>query len=396
MSPVIGEEASRMVVRLKQLCQSEQGSALVPEVVHINTQMQIYTIRVIGRVALAVQDLNIEDSYFGSEEIVSDMVSFFNFVFHRSSFQFPGWLFKYTSLYEYEKKALLADERFMRHCSEHINQSKARLQSGGLNSPAASKGLIDTLIQSVGQDCLTDKELCANVKVMFIAGSETTSSVMSWYLLKLAQNSQWLENLRTEIAEVCGPYSPSTGGSRQYGIVNSEDIATRLPLCLAFFKESMRLYAPAPFLFHTLVSTTESHTLSNGMVIEPSDDIWVHLNGILRDGSVYSNPMEFLPWRWINPTAVARDRDYSSVPAASTSDVDASSLAKMESALVVFGGGPRICPGAQLAYAEALIGLVALIANFDLALACPEDEIHRYFAFTVKPNKLPMHLTVRQ
>lgn len=72
-----------------------------------------------------------------------------------------------------------------------------------------------------------------------------------------------------------------------------------------------------------------------------------------HDPAYFENPAEFNPWRHeqeiLNPT--------------------------QKPPFFGFGGGPRYCPGAELARVELCIFLHHLVTKFDLKQQCPDEEM---------------------
>ncbi len=52
---------------------------------------------------------------------------------------------------------------------------------------------------------LSFQALIDECKTFFLAGSETTASLLTWTLLLLAEYSEWQDRARIEILELCGP-----------------------------------------------------------------------------------------------------------------------------------------------------------------------------------------------
>ena len=69
----------------------------------------------------------------------------------------------------------------------------------------------------------------------FVAGQETTANALSFCFLEMGRNSDILIKAREEVDRVLGERSEIT-----YQDVNE------LKYCSAIFKESLRLYPPAP------------------------------------------------------------------------------------------------------------------------------------------------------
>src|SRR5690606_25593220 len=61
-------------------------------------------------------------------------------------------------------------------------------------------------------------------------------------------------------------------------------------------------------------------------------------------------------------------------------------------AIHVFGGGPRYCPGKNLAVHEMKMALSMICQNFDFDLLTKPEEIKEIFAFTMHPENLKIRL----
>jgi cytochrome P450 len=58
----------------------------------------------------------------------------------------------------------------------------------------------------------------------------------------------------------------------------------------------------------------------------------------------------------------------------------------------VFGGGPRYCPGKNLAMVEMVMAISMICSNFDIELAVPADAVRERFSFTMFPENLKITL----
>ena len=98
--------------------------------------------------------------------------------------------------------------------------------------------------------------------------------------------------------------------------------------------------------------------------------VWNNLDGVKLDPHVFEDPLSFNPYRWMTD--------------------DAEKLARMSAvAQLTFGGGPRICPGMDLALVEATFCVANIVRRFDFTLTCSPSEIYRTLAVTAMINKMP-------
>ena len=102
----------------------------------------------------------------------------------------------------------------------------------------------------------------------------------------------------------------------------------------------------------------------------------LYLEGPNTNETVFSNPFEFNPIRWI--------------------ENDSNTLVKMNNHFMSFGDGSRICPGMHLAQHEGELALAYIAKYFDLELGCKPEEIKRIQSFTARPKTLPMKFFPRK
>lgn len=201
--------------------------------VNVNSEMMQYTLRVIIRVALGNFTL---DEYLTTGQIVIDTNTLFDYLVQRSFYSEFIWSFlaPFSSL---QKKAFAANNRIENLVSSVLENSEAKRSS--------SKTFIDILISESqaatddGHSKLSKHEVIANIKTMMLAGSETTSVVLSWCLFYLSQYPEHLQRLRREAEEKL----PNLEKFCPENFTRCE-----LPYASACFRESLRLKGPAPIL----------------------------------------------------------------------------------------------------------------------------------------------------
>jgi len=66
-----------------------------------------------------------------------------------------------------------------------------------------------------------------------------------------------------------------------------------------------------------------------------------------------------------------------------------------QKAFLPFGGGPRFCPGRNLALLEIKVVLAMLLRNFEVELANGGQPIDELFAFTMSPTNLHVRFRPR-
>ncbi|MBN8293885.1 cytochrome P450 [Rhodobacter sp. NTK016B] len=189
-----------------------------------------------------------------------------------------------------------------------------------------------------------DDEMVDQVAVFFLAGHETSASVLGWALYLLALDPELQEAVAQEAASVLG-------AAPDFGAVS------RLKQARDVFREALRLYPPVPMMVREAGCpvTFRGRRVGKGaqVVISP----W-HLG---RHQDIWDAPDAFCPARWQSAEGRAAARD----------------------GFIPFSAGPRACPGAGFAMIEGPLMLA---------------QIARAFRITPAPGPAPVpvaQLTVR-
>lgn len=111
--------------------------------------------------------------------------------------------------------------------------------------------------------------------------------------------------------------------------------------------ETLRIHAPAPISFPRFVTpggaTINGHCVPGGVVVG------IPHRAAYQSELNFSEPLQFLPERWLEKRDPKFERDRRSV-------------------LQPFSAGPRACLGKNLAYAELRLIISKMIWNFDMEL----------------------------
>jgi cytochrome P450 len=355
------------------------------------------TVRVITIVAFG---LDIHDplcSYF-LEKFAEDAASLFVFIGESALYPYPMWTWKYSPQYKYEVEARKANDRFTAAGLKIIQQKRALLKDGKL----AMNCMIDSLIahheKSATNDdkekdkdkektaALTDEEIIANVKMFFIAGADTTAITLAWLCYYFSCSPEILQEVENETKKVLlkdfdfSSLDSSSSDSFEKNFETLRSFLTstidvnvvmkQLPYMNAVIREGLRVGSPSNFIDLESISE-EPIVLSNGIVIEHKDLVFVNQDGVHFSPNCFPNPREFLPSRWLNASG---EKEFQ----------------ELEKNYFPFGSGPRICPGMSLAMNELYLAIAILSLFFTMRLDCPKEEIKRVNNFVTVPNKMPI------
>lgn len=173
---------------------------------------------------------------------------------------------------------------------------------------------------------------------MFIAGTDTTSSVLEWTIAELARNPTIMKKAQEEVRKVVGKKSQ----------IEDNDIF-QMEYLKFVIKESLRLHPPAPLL---LPRETSEMVKLGGYCIPSKTRVFFNVWAIQNDPKIWENPEDFIPERFMNSKVDFKGQECHCLP---------------------FGGGRRICPGMNFAFAAIEYVLANLLQWFDWKL--PDDNM---------------------
>ncbi|KHG25715.1 7-ethoxycoumarin O-deethylase [Gossypium arboreum] len=169
--------------------------------------------------------------------------------------------------------------------------------------------------------------------VLFVAGTDTTSSTLEWAMAELLQNPQVLLKAKKELNQAIEKGKP----------IEESDI-NHLPYLQAIIKETFRMHPVVPLL---LPRRAGSDAELCGFKVPKGSQVLVNVWAIGRDPSIWKNPNSFMPERFLGSEIDVKGRDFGLIP---------------------FGAGRRICPGLPLANRMLHLMLGSLINSFDWKL----------------------------
>ena len=225
---------------------------------------------------------------------------------------------------------------YLRHHARPIRQWLARHIQRRLSGEAPEQA--DLLQALIDTNAFSPQQLVDQVCVLFLAGHETSASVLAMAGYLLSQDPARQQRVHQEVLEQT--HSPAT----------PEELR-RLSFTQAVWKETLRLYPPLPFLPR---QNQEEENLAGArcpmrsiVTVSP----WV----VQRHRSLWPQAESFQPERFLEPESAALEQQ----------------------AFLPFGLGPRRCPGSGFAQQEGLLLLSELVRHFELlpsARPAPELE----------------------
>ncbi|KAI3820714.1 hypothetical protein L1987_08262 [Smallanthus sonchifolius] len=192
---------------------------------------------------------------------------------------------------------------------------------------------------------------------VFGAGTDTTFTSLEWAISELLRNPRAMKELQQEARKI--------GQGRS---MIPEDDISKMPYLKAVLKEALRLHPPAPLLVpHE--STKDVKLL--GYDIPSGTQVMINAWAIARDPSIWEDPEEFRPERFLNTPTDYKGTHFEFIP---------------------FGAGRRLCPGISFAMTINELALANLVYKFEFALIGEEGldmtesngiTVHRKFPILV-------------
>ncbi len=210
-------------------------------------------------------------------------------------------------------------------------------------------------------DRFSDDEIIGNTFTLLLAGEDTTAHTMAWTIWSLGSRPEIQEGWAAEAREVLA----------EQRFPSAYETIERLPYGEAVLRESMRLKPVAPIIgLEPLRDTTICDTH-----IPAGTRLMLLMRRASKRSGGFEQPEQFDPERWLR-------------------EGEGSEGTRDPKNFLAFGGGPRFCPGRNLAFLESKCALSMIARNFEIE----RDEEHapdERFAFTMIPYGLRVRLRER-
>ncbi|CAN1196960.1 Cytochrome P450 77A3 [Linum perenne] len=216
---------------------------------------------------------------------------------------------------------------------------------------------VDSLLglDAPGRGPIGYDEMVTLCNEVFVAGIDTSTTVLQWAFFELVRNQSIQQKLYEEIAFHVG----------SEGRITEEHVET-MPYLNAIIKESLRMHSPAHF---TLSHATTEETELGGYRIPTDVNVEFYIEWMTEDPGLWKDPDVFRPERFLD------GGDGVGVDLTGT---------KGEVKMLPFGAGRRTCPGLSLGVLHVNLLLARMVQAFKWLPApdYPPDPTET-FAFTV-------------
>ncbi|XP_076884237.1 cytochrome P450 716B1-like [Bidens hawaiensis] len=207
------------------------------------------------------------------------------------------------------------------------------------------KDLITSLLSIHNDDSSTtmsEEEIIDNIIVVMIAGYDTTSILLTFFARLLANNKSIYSTLVREQQEISSNKAP-----KEY--LTWEDLS-KMKYTWRVASEILRINPPVALSFRRAKQDIEY----GGFIIPKGWQVLISMPMTHMDDRIFQNPTMFDPTRFEKNTPSPPPFSY-----------------------VPFGGGPRMCPGMELAKMETLVMIHRLVTTFTWELLKKDESFKR-------------------
>ncbi|KAA8526089.1 hypothetical protein F0562_007811 [Nyssa sinensis] len=199
-----------------------------------------------------------------------------------------------------------------------------------------SHDFVDVLLSLNGtDDKLSDSDMVAVLWEMIFRGTDTVAVLIEWILARMALHPDIQSKVQEELDAIVGKSRP----------VTESDISSTVYL-QAVVREVLRLHPPGPLLSWARLSITD--TTVDGHYVPAGTTSMVNMWAISRDPQVWSDPLQFMPDRFVTKQG----------------DVDFSVMGS-DLRLAPFGSGRRTCPGKTLGLTTVSFWVASLLHEYE-------------------------------
>lgn len=197
---------------------------------------------------------------------------------------------------------------------------------------------------------------------LILAGTETSAHQTEWVLTEIMRHPHVLQKVVAEVDSVVG----------KDRLVEEKDLP-QFQYLYAVVCEAFRLH---PVTAMIVPHQSSVDTKVAGYDIPKNTSVLINVYAVGRDPSVWENPLQFDPERFVGKDVDIKGKDFRITP---------------------FGSGRRICPGLPLGLLQVQMLIAQLLHCCEFSLPAgmkPEDvDMSEYLSFTAAKAK-PLELCV--
>jgi cytochrome P450 len=345
--PTLNAITGRLRVRLARA--ASEGRTL-----DMTQELKRYTVDVTSALAFGEDPHTLEQERGVIQEHLALIMPM---LMRRINAPFPYWRYVRLPQDRQVDRALVEIHRYVRRM---MQRAREHMRDDPRETPRHLLEAMLTMCDAPGSS-VTEDQIAANVLTLLLAGEDTTANALSWALFYVATDRALQQRLARHARRVLG----------ESAVCPDFEWLKHFDLFEAVCTEAGRL---RPVASISSFEPLEDVQLDNLFVPAGTTIFFVHRPAML-DPRHFANPERFDPDRWLHP----RDAGGPHEPRA----------------CMLFGAGPRVCPGRYLAGVEMRLVLSMLLAGFEVELTVDPASIEEVTAFAMVPNVMPLRLRPR-
>jgi PHYB activation tagged suppressor 1 len=194
------------------------------------------------------------------------------------------------------------------------------------------------------------QDIIDECKTFYVAGHETTTSLLSWTIFLLSISTDWQEKARKEVLDLFGNQNPQS------------DAIPRLKTMNMIINESLRLYPPVV----ALLRRVKQESRLGKLVVPKNLSFTIPVLALHHDVEIWGkDAQKFNPERFSEGVAKATNNN--------------------PGVFLPFGLGPRSCVGLNFATNEAKIALAMILQRYSFTLS-PAYTHSPFQILTIRPQ----------
>lgn len=344
----------RMLVSVDRLYKKWKRAADSGEAFNIQDDFMRFTTDITTSLAFGIEMNSLEEKGGSVQE---HMDKIFPMLFKRINDPIQ-WhkLYRNKADREFDKSLKVLDELI----DQWIKDGRKRLEEHPELKENPSNFLEAVLVESENDGGFSDEEVKGNLMTVLIAGEDTTAHTLTWAIYLLTKYTDYQAKIQAEVDEQLKDEAKISDFNSLSNYKFIEGVAY----------ETMRLKPVAPvMLFEPL-----SDVVVEGYEFKKGSRILMHWRHAATKEENFSDGKGFYPERWLKASKCP------------VHNMDA---------YIPFGGGPRFCPGRNLAMLEMKLVLSMLFKNFQVEMVTPHEDIKEIMAFVMKASEFNVRLKHR-
>ncbi|XP_026377939.1 cytochrome P450 71A1-like, partial [Papaver somniferum] len=350
------EEVDAVIQKISSSCSSREEGEVV---INLSTVLLTLTNNIISRCAFGAKHESVHGDKFG--QLSRDLLSLLGAFSFSDFFPSIGWMDVVTGLSsKVNKVSQEVDAFFDQVIDEHLLRHSDSQDGHGQVKDISKLDLMDILllIQKDNPN-ISRNNIKTLILDMFLGGTDTTATAIEWTMADLIKNPKVMKKAQDEVRRVVGNKCK----------VEEDDI-NQMDYLKCIVKESLRLHPPVVFLLREPSKSTQIA----GYDIPSRTKVYINVWAIQRDATLWEDPDEFRPERFINNPLDFKGQEFEFIP---------------------FGSGRRGCPGITFGITVAEYSLANLLYYFNWELPAGDEredlDMTETFGITVN-KKIPLNV----